>query len=260
MIRFRFREDEDRYYALLAELQEHPLRTSAKISEMLMLEGMRQGVALLAIATLVRDHGGPDFTSLKAYQLSAMIYGSADTPLRTVEKSFLERYEIESTEGERDLLDNSPMRFAPETRHQANGADLDPVLDPGWVDFTLSGDTSDPRSTPTAADRSTAPSAAPKPLRTLHGRPVYREEDFADDQPVHSPAAVDAIRDIIMQSPREWSSWHAMVQDLQSRSHFALAYIDIVLNTPIGRTMLTQCGVFLSPGEALDTTQDEPEG
>jgi len=256
MIRFRFREDEDRYYALLAELQEHPLRTSAKISEMLMLEGMRQGVALLAIATLVRDHGGPDFTSLKAYQLSAMIYGSADTPLRTVEKSFLERYEIESTEGERDLLDNSPMRFAPETRHQANAAALDPVLDPGWVDFTLSGDASDLRSDPAVADRS----AAPKPLRTLHGRPVYREEDFADDQPVHSPAAVDAIRDVIMQSTREWPSWHAMVRDIHSRTHFELVYIDIVLNTPIGRTMLTQCGVFLSPGEALDTTPSEPEG
>lgn len=253
MIRFRFREDENRYYALLAELQEHPLRTSAKVSEMLMLEGMRQGIALLAIATLIRDHGGPDFTSLKAYQLSAMIYGSADTPLRIVEKECLEKHGIEPTEGERDLLDNSSMRFAPETRHQVTDA----ILDQGWSDDvdTFAADDVEPLAPPPVVH-----SAAPKPLRTLHGRPVYREEDFADDQPVHSPAAVEAIREVVMQSNREWPSWHAMVQDLQSKSHFALAYIDIVLNTPIGRTMLTQCGVFLSPGEALDTTPSEPEG
>ena len=270
MMRFRFREDEQRYFALLAELNRASvlisssrpdelvtlLRNTDKLHNLLMLEGVRQGVALSSLAALVLRSGGPDFTQLKAFQLHAMIYGSADTPLRDAEREWLTKFGIDVSENDKDALDDLPMRYAPETSRDTSGKTLLSDLARMGLDDDRDEDTEDPSAEPFPA----ANEAVPTPGRTMHGRPVYQMEDFVDDQPVHSPDAVERLRDYMQGQDNNWKSWADMVRVLSDRSHISPLYIDIVLNTPIGRTMLTQCGVFLSPGDALDTDGLQDQG
>lgn len=134
MIRFRNSEDERRYvtlrtemFAALAQAGLPPdriamvMRNVGKVETMLHLEGVRQGLAMAAIAEAA-DNGDPskptalpDPYSFKAYQLHALIYGSSDTPLRAVEKEWLGRLGLDADHEATAWLDDKPMRFAPMT-------------------------------------------------------------------------------------------------------------------------------------------------
>lgn len=248
MIRFRFREDEERFYELLSETREEPLRirSEAKLHEMIFLEGVRQGVALSALATLVRESGGPDYTVLKAYQLHAMIYGSADTPLRNAELEWLEKMGVARDERSGDALDAMPMRFAPESsRTHGTRALLEETSRGPKLDYEDEDDEEDVVSSEMPAQEE------PASGRTFAGKPLFHESDFMPEHPVHSPQVVETIREHVQASARDWSSWQEMVLDLQGKTHLNAALVDIVLNTPIGRAMLAQSGVHLSPDAAL---------
>jgi len=265
MIRFRFRRDEERYYDLLGEVRnfEHKatstyeeaivLRHQAKIEEMVFLEGMRQGVAAAALAVLIRDAGGPDFTLLKSYQLHAMVYGSADTPLRDAELSLMKRYGIDASEQSGAFLDEKAMLFMPETvregaRFLFEGERIDgDDEDEGASLFEAMG-----REEPVATQD------PPPGQSTFMGRPLYHESDFLDEHPVHSPEIVERIRGHVQGSASTWASWQEMVMDLAGRAHIGAPLVDMVLNTPVGRAMLTQHGVHLQPGHAFRVPTPEP--
>lgn len=265
-MRFRFRRDEERYFTLLSETREFEarpssdrwvsLRNRSKLDEMILLEGIRQGAAATALATLIRDAGGPDYTRLKAYQLHSMIYGSADTPLREAELALMKKYGIDTSEHSGGLLDDNPMRFAPETVRESSRFLL--LEDP------LTDDDEDDASLLEAIEREQSPPSPPTyddsdpDQRSFAGRPLYHESDFMPEHPVHSPQIVETIREHVSASAKEWPTWHDMVIDLQSKSHMNAALIDIVLNTPIGRSMLSQCGVQLLPGPSFNMTGSEP--
>jgi hypothetical protein len=257
MMRFRFRRDEERYFSLLAETREFEerssseqwvtLRNRAKLDEMILLEGIRQGAAAAALATLVRDAGGPDYTGLKAYQLHSMVYGSADTPLRDAELALMKRHGIDISEHAGSFLDEKPMLFAPESIREGSRLLFD--------DEPLVDDDGDDASLLDAVEREQSPAPSPDDVsaeRSFAGRPLYHESDFMPEHPVHSPQIVETIRDHVSASSKDWTTWRDMVIDLQSKSHMNAALIDIVLSTPIGRSMLSQCGVHLSPGASLD--------
>lgn len=265
MIRFRLRRDEERYYDILGDIRRFECRPSssaemgillrqrAKAEEMIFLEGMRQGVAAAAIAVLIRDAGGPDFTTLKSYQLHSMVYGSADTPLRDAELSLMKRYGIDVSEQATAFLDEKAMLFAPETVHEGSKFIFDESLDVDDDDVSLF-DVME-REEPADDPKEETP---PPGQRTFMGRPLYHESDFDDEHPIHSPEIVERIRGHVQGSASTWGSWEEMVMDLAGRSHIGAPLVDMVLNTPVGRTMLTQHGVHLQPGHAFHVPTPVP--
>jgi hypothetical protein len=137
LIRFRHQDDERRWTSLRAQIYlrlatylPHPMLAKAmqnlyKLEELLLLEGVRQGVACQTLAELMKN-GGSDLDGLRPFQLHAHVYGSQDTPLRTVELERLERLGLPTSTGESSTLDDKPMRFAPAPR--ADDPPLDRVM------------------------------------------------------------------------------------------------------------------------------------
>lgn len=140
MIRFRHEEDERRYlklrsevYRLLATHVPAPLvssvlRNIAKLDQLIHLEGVRQGLAVAEISELSEDMQKSGVRHLKAFQAHAVIYGSTDTPLTSVENEWLEKLNVPPAT--RPWLDELPMRYAPQTLEEwENEEPTPPVFD-----------------------------------------------------------------------------------------------------------------------------------
>lgn len=272
MIRFRYSEDERRYLLLLGRLQRiiasfvpethlhEGLRVLGKLQDLLLLEGIRQGVAITAIASSVE--GGP--TNLKPFQLHAHIYGSTDTPLHPVETEWMERlftdpgHRAATEERLSGWLEKAPMRFTPGLNEN------------DWEELTG------------------PPARAPLPAAVAHvpefqaqteviASPFGEQDERPADGPwtVQSePAMLDRIRDFLVAMPEpKPASWEDLVLSIHLSLNLDAGYIDLALGTGEGRTMLSQCGLHLSPGplgldlvalaeeiERSQTEDDEPSG
>lgn len=210
------------------------MRSLSKAHDLLLLEGMRQGVAAAAISNMSRQIDGAGLEHLKAFQLHAHIYGSQDTPLNQIEVEWTEKFGM-TTEapGMAAWLDQEPMRFAPMVEAAFEGrAPQSPLQSP-------------PQSHAPAED--VAPGFD-------EDHSVESIEDLLDDKTdaQERPDMLDRVRDELMSwaktgvKPRDW-------QDMILRLHLSLqmdaAMLDIQLGTDMGRNVLAQAGFHdMMPG------------
>lgn len=305
MIRFRFQEDERRFVKLHAEMFEklaraglndvvgsETLRNVGKIEQMAFMEGVRQGLAMAAIVTemVQREIAAiPEPHAQKAFQLHSMIYGSSDTPLRTVEKEWLEKLELDEGHLAKSWLDDKPMRFAPATLRELDGTEppiapmvsvkaatkptpvtpFDPATSPGMTDLMVT-----PESVDDFLDR------LPQP-ESMHGaevtpvEPWQKGEYEPDEIQPESPDFLDLARDAIQTLKRGgWNpkTWQELVLGLHRHMGVDAGFLDLQLTTHVGRTVLDQCGLMgLAPPEMINmqylaslgqasTGTDEEEG
>ena len=267
MIRFRSSEDERRYLLLHGEMCRRItsaglsdatacqiLRNLGKIEMMLFLEGIRQGLAAGALGhEAVKANEGaqevaapspmPDPFAFKAYQLHAMVYGSADTPLRAVEKEWLDRLGLPENHLATSWLDDKPMRFAPMTVAEAMG---EPTAPPPVVKIH--------------ADRAPVPLALP--ADDASGGWDRTNADGLDDQPFEvdrerpeSPIFLDQVRDRLqVMTASGWKpvTWPELILRLHQEMSVDAAFLDLQLSTDFGRTVLDQCGLAgIAPGASI---------
>lgn len=283
MIRFRFVEDEKRFLKLLSEVYRHcgqhlppvamtsVLRNFGKMQDMLLLEGVRQGVAVAELAGLVDQLGaGPAaaegdpmlLRSLKAFQAYTFIYGSSDTPLRNVELELLKRLQLEPDTSAQAWLDNKPMRFAPETEQEAL-AERYIREDPERYKVE--------RERAREAIQRAETGAPPEPYDLDEDK--EEDDDFiknlmkldpATEAAVEEPATLDHIRDVIKAKlATGWQprSWTALIMDLHLELQSDAGFLDLQMSTQMGLTVLAQCGIHLNPGTGIDmsTVVSKPE-
>jgi hypothetical protein len=278
VIRFRFREDEERYLNLLSEVYRAlahlppaanrvALRNLGKMHDLLWLEGVRQGVAAAAISNLgQKTANGYNLEHLKAFQLHAHVYGSQDTPLRDIEVEWVtERLGANPDEADEPWLDPEPMRFAPDTEQAYTAAQKG---------YGAPGHDAEP--------------VAPEAPDLFHQQWDGMEDEDVDfeatvdailadgDDAQERPELLDRIRDALVNmastgvKPRDWED---LILRLHMTLHVDAGFLDIQLGTPMGRTVLAQAGFFdLQPGpfgtnlsavqkaaqEAPSATKDEP--
>lgn len=260
MIRFRFREDEKRYLLLLGEIyrmlathlsppeMSMALRNFGKLQDMLMLEGVRQGVGAAAVSNLAKRIGDGDLEHLKAFQLHAHVYGSTDTPLSRAEAEWLEKLGFEGPAFEQALgawLDPEAMRFAPATESAAMAA-----LEEAREAFADA-----PPPIERVRDAWPEPNTGPDP----EPLPPPPRSDREDGSAEEHPAMLDRTRDVLIElkkqgfAPKDWS-------ELLMKLHLAMqvdaGFLDLQLSTPMGMTVLAQAGYTdLHPGAQFDLMQ-----
>lgn len=249
MIRFRHTEDERRYRLLLSQLYQTlvshtpadqlpgAIHTVAKLEQLLMLEGVRQGVAAAAVSNASKDTEGHNLEHLKAFQLHAHVYGSQDTPLRAVEEEWLAKL------GCGHLLDSAwfdphPMRFAPAVNVPVSqnatpsNRELAHVVGDGSSD-DLFADENGPAVRDDDVDI--------EEIQQLLAEPVQTQ-----------PALLDRIREQLLQLASQGyrpGSWDEMIMRLHLLLQVDAGVIDIMLGSPPGRTILDQTGCGdLRPG------------
>lgn len=275
MIRFRSTEDERRYQVLKAEtfrritasglsdeVASQIMRNLGKVEMMLFIEGLRQGLAMAAIAREADAAAAaadpmqpvpqamPEANNFKAYQLHAIVYGSSDTPLRSVEKEWMKRLGLDEGHLAGSWLDDKPMRFAPMTVAEAMGEakQESPVykiqsnVAPMPIrDMAIAAKAEEPEEDPLAAlmAKLTEPKADPQP----------------DDDRPESPDFLDNVRDHISASMTGgWkpASWSELILTLHQKMGVDAAFLDLQLSTDVGRAVLDQCGLMgIAPGMAI---------
>lgn len=283
MIRFRFREDEQRFIRLHSEMfsrlaragitgetGSEATRNVSKIEQMAYMEGVRQGLAIAAIAA---ETDNPDMRSHKAFQLHAVIYGSSDTPLRDVEKEWLGKLGLDQELLAGSWLDNKPMRFAPATLQEMSG-EAPPVAPMMSIQSVTK---------PLPVTLHSRPFEPPPP-ESMHGaevtprEPWERGEYEMDEDPDpdldltlalsridrkvrveeagERPEFLDLVRDNILALQRSgWKpeSWQDLILSLHRGLHCDAGFLDLQLTTSVGRAVLDQCGlVSIAPADMLD--------
>ena len=304
MIRFRFRDDERRFVKLHAELYERlaraglpaetgseAVRNVGKIEQLAFLEGLRQGLAMAAIAQQMIEHGAdaiPPPYSFKAFQLHALLYGSADTPLRDVEKEWMEKLGLDPEHLSTSWMDDKPMRYAPATTREISGEEPPiapmisvqsatkpmPVLDkPSMKDLTAALDTA-LAEMPAPTSMHGAEVMPPEPHYKGEYEPDDDEESDEDieaiirragertaasvNEPatVESPDLLDEVRSQMQQmrsSGWEPKSWTDLILDLSRSMKRDAGYLDLQLTTDVGRAVLAQCGLTaITPPSSID--------
>lgn len=304
MIRFRFQEDERRFVRLHAEMFEklaraglndvvgsETLRNVGKIEQMAFMEGVRQGLAMAAIVTemVQREIAAiPEPHAQKAFQLHSMIYGSSDTPLRSVEKEWLDKLELDEGHLAKSWLDDKPMRFAPATLRELDGTEppiapmvsvkaatkptpvtpFDPATSPGMTDLMVSPEDVDEflgKNPPSMKDLKAAIDMAlsemPEP-ESMHGaevtpvEPWQKGEYEPDEIQPESPDFLDLARDAIQTLKRGgWNpkTWQELVLGLHRHMGVDAGFLDLQLTTHVGRTVLDQCGLMgMAPPEMVN--------
>jgi hypothetical protein len=266
VIRFRFQEDERRFVKLHAEMFKkladaglndvvgsETLRNVGKIEQMAYMEGVRQGLAMAAIATEMIQReivAIPEPYAQKAFQLHAMIYGSSDTPLRNVETEWLDKIDLDKEHLAKSWLDDKPMRFAPATLQELDGTEppiapmvsvkaahkptpvakpFDPATSPGMTDLMIA-----PESIEEALERLPPPEA-------MHGAEVtvpepwqkgeYEPDDQDDEPDIRMPHLVRAPDDeeIQPESPDFLDRTRDAIQTLKRGGWDPKTWQDLVL-------------------------------
>jgi hypothetical protein len=268
VIRFRFTEDEKRYLLLIGEAYRlvaaslpapavsRVMRNLGKAQDMLMLEGMRQGLAVAEISRHAAQAGDASAVNAKAFQAHSMIYGSADTPLRDMELEWLQRFGLPADTSERTWLDGKPMRFAPQTLRAYEAEQAAPR-----ANFAVEA------ATP-HLDQATWPGkeqdeGAPEPARSEERADVPEGENLQE-----RPALLDQARDALQKLVGEGyqpGSWSEMIMRLHLIMKVDAGFLDLQMGTEMGRTVLAQCGIHdIIPGRGIDLnemqkTLDDPE-
>lgn len=244
MIRFRFTEDEKRYLALVSALYRNLathlpphlvsacMRDLGKLQDQLMLEGVRQGLAVAEVSQLATESGHSDARVLKAFQAHATVYGSQDTPLRNVELEWLEKLGFDPSTSSSAWLDDRPMRFAPDTLEawEAERPAVDPAPPISAADMNN-------MFAPRGTDDSVALAAA---------------ETGGDEFEGDEPQLLDEARSVLLQATKSGNgpdNWAQMLLLLHRELHVDAGFLDIQMSTPMGRTVLDQCGLYdVRPG------------
>jgi hypothetical protein len=278
VIRFRFLDDEKRFVRLHAEMFEklaraglregvgsETLRNVGKIEQMAYMEGLRQGLAMAAIARQMLEEEIspiPEPAAQKAFQLHALIYGSSDTPLRSVEKEWLGKLKLDGDHLAKSWLDDKPMRFAPATLQELDGTA--PPIAPMMSVQAPS------KPVPVQPFRSFEPDPPSPPSVDNFGGDDFGDENSdvsaqleqllapkASDGEIQpeSPEFLDIARDAIQTLKRGgWDpkNWQDIILGLHRHMGVDAGYLDIQLTTHFGRTVLDQCGLAgLAPPDMM---------
>lgn len=256
MIRFRFAKDEKRYLTLLGEVfslvashlpapaVSHAMRNFGKVQDMLLLEGVRQGLGVAEIARHAIERGHSDMRSLKPFQAHAMVYGSSDTPLRDVELEWLDKLGMDTATADDAWLDRNPMRFAPQTlkAYEAERGPLSPSVPP--VDEGIPTNNDDIQKHWAADDEPPLP-------------PPVSGTDQEDTQ--ERPALLDRVRETLQKLLGEGyqpGSWEEMIMRLHLVTGIDAGFLDLQMGTDMGRTVLAQCGIYdVVPGRGIDLNE-----
>lgn len=275
MIRFRSTEDERRYQMLKAEtfrritasglsdeVASQIMRNLGKVEMMLFIEGLRQGLAMAAIAresdaaAAAADpmqptpQAMPETNTFKAYQLHAMVYGSSDTPLRSVEKEWMKKLGLDEGHLGGSWLDDKPMRFAPMTVAEAMGEakQESPV-------YKIQSSNA-PMPIREVANVTSAPVQEEDPLAALMAKLTEPKADpQPDDDRPESPDFLDNVRSHISAAVTGgWkpASWPELIITLHQKMGVDAAFLDLQLSTDVGRAVLDQCGLMgIAPGMGI---------
>lgn len=289
MIRFRFIEDERRFVKLHSEMFEklaraglregigsETLRNVGKIEQMAFMEGIRQGLAMAALARQMDEEEVspiPEPYGQKAFQLHALVYGSSDTPLRAVEKEWLVKLRLDADHLAKSWLDDKPMRFAPATLQELEGAvpPIAPMMSVQAASKPVPMRPFNPAPSPGMTDMMVTPGPIDDlpPPETMHGaevtvpEPWQKGEYEPDDPPTddnkeiqpESPGFLDIVRDAIQTMKRTgWDpkTWNDIILGLHRHMSVDAGFLDIQLTTHFGRTVLDQCGLAgLAPPDMM---------
>jgi len=260
MMRFRCAEDEQRYNELRSQIYvrlatsgmpprivSEVLRNFGKLEALLHLEGLRQGVAAQTLYEMSMVLEKPLCPPAKAYQLHSAVYGSSDTPLRAVELEWLERFEQDADVLSESALDPKPMRFAPTTLAEAVAAGRfvhkqEDILESLHVAPEQVRVKPMPESKPVLDVLDEMLGDAPPPMN---------EEESETQQ---SPDALERVRSILQILTRGgWrpSDWPSLVMKLHQHLGIDAGFLDLQLSSPMGVTVLAQCGVDVRPGPSV---------
>lgn len=276
MIRFRFEADERRFNLLHAGLfralaqnglpdvaGSEALRNVGKIEQMAYFEGLRQGVAIAALAAemVKAESGVPEPLAQKPFQLHALVYGSSDTPLREMEKEWLDRLGLDTELLSKSWLDDAPMRYAPtataepapmisiQAPYKPIAVPFNPETSPGMTDMMVAPETIDPMA---------GHGAEITPLM-----PWERGEYESDEEKMpESPAFLDQVRDRLQTLKNSgWTpkTWPDLILGLHQHMQVDAAMLDLQLSTHVGRAVLNQCGIVdIIPPEMI--SMDDLQG
>lgn len=272
-IRFRLVEDERRYLALRAELYmrlSHSgataavladvLRNLGKIESFAYAEGIRQGAVAVELTNSCEDRS--------ALVRHHEAYGSADTPLREVEKN---KWNSRGTHG---VFEEQPLEFAPLTLAEAK------------VHYAAEAATAPPPPTESATRQRTAISEilgseteaeqnsadVPELSQETHAallddednlfaEPVRGRRPEGDPQAdehlyeVSSPDLLDRVRDelkVAQDSGVPFPTWEDLIFFLHRTLGVDAGALDLQLSTHEGRAVLDQAGFFDFPPPVFD--------
>jgi hypothetical protein len=270
VIRFRYTEDERRYLSLRSEvyrilaanleprLVSKAMRNFGKLEQLVYFEGVRQGFAGAELSLLMKNSG---HRGLKAFQAHSHVYGSSDTPLRDVEVEHLQSLGLSEDTARGAWLDDAPMRFAPRTLAEWEGEQSENAAsdDASFLERIASLKDTDPDAVPFVegdipglpAFLSERTASVVEPFERSEPEPPAEAET-----PVESPQFLDRVRDFLLQAPEKYGSWNDMIFKLHLGMQVDAGYLDIVLSTPEGLTVLAQCNqTHLHPGAEMNLTE-----
>lgn len=262
---FRLEEDERRYFALRSEFfiqlvqsgvppqtVHEIMRNFGKLEDMMLFEGVRQGMAVAALISGAEE-GSDDMPALG---LHAMLYGGGHaTPLRRVELMVAaRRADVDPTfDPNHPWLNDTPLKFGPLTLNEAieqYGADL--VVKPAVRERASTDERSNdeiyvdnPRNARDLdeAAREESTGLLQDPIEMPIGL------DQPADEPIERPELLDRIRDHLLTVPSPPQTWPDLILSVQRAMHLDAGYIDQMLSSPMGMTVLSQVKLFhLHPG------------
>lgn len=281
-MRFRNTEDEKKSVALRSEmlvaiasrlpptLATAVMRDLGKLETLIFWEGVRQGLACAALnkgAEMIAGWGMPDLEAMRAPAVLATVYGSADTPLIDIERHHIDRLG-QGPEREDMLkhmwLDERPMAFAPSTYAEFMGEKAEP---PPMIRVDAPGPPVpvEPFADSTAGKRmEEAFVTAVEAVRTEREPSLDEIRDFlrkADDVAEPSPDSPEIIsrtRDLLSGLLKDgWkaTSWPLLILTLHRHTGMDASFLDLMLCSEQGGTMLRQLGVNLSPGAGTSMSE-----
>lgn len=270
---FRTSEDERRYFALRTEFfvrlvqsgvsaqtVHDMMRNFGKMEDMMLFEGVRQG---MAVAVLVEANDG-----VLPLEMHASLYAGGETPLSRIESQL----SGESVKYH-PYLGVEPLEFGPLTLTEAiekYGPDLTvdaprasskraagQIDDPmGVLDAFRNGE--DPEAVFAELEKAGADTNQAVLAELAELAQAGLDAASEDDQPLERPDLLDRIREILLkaQPAKNWPELILMVQR-ELVPPIDAGYLDIMLSSPMGMTVLSQCKLFhLHPGAAVMVGED----
>jgi hypothetical protein len=254
------------------------MRNFGKLEDMMFFEGLRQGMAVAILTPRIGDDRNPVW-------LHAELYGDASTPLHRVELAEMEVLNGDGTgheklSAEHPWLSDWPMRFGPLTLNEAieqlgpdltvKGApvrqrepaqrpapDLTPVTEPALPEHDGESHHFDPLDALERLANGEDPAivlgigdagfdtSAGTELKDLIEVPPAAE----NDEPVHRPALLDRVRDILGRLDVPPQTWQDLILMLMRETQHDASYLDNLMSTPMGMTVISQAKLFhLHPG------------
>jgi len=270
-MRFRNTEDEKKCVALRSEmlvaiasrlpptLATAVMRDLGKLETLVFWEGVRQGLACAALnkgAEMMTEWGMPDLESMRAPAVLATVYGSADTPLVDIERHHIDRLG-QGPEREDMLrhmwLDERPMAFAPSTYAEFMGEKAEP---PPMIRVDADGPPIPVVAPPSVGEGEPPPDGREPSLDDI--RDFLRKTDDVNEPPPDSPEIIARTRDLLSGLLKDgWkpTSWPLLILTLHRHTGMDASFLDLMLCSEQGGTMLRQLGVNLSPGAGTSMSE-----